>query len=160
MRRFANVKKNIQNPRIICFEGSFHGRTIATISAANNHNYTQGFSPLLPGFDMAKYGDITDVEKQITPDTAGILVEPLQGEGGVNFQGFEFLEQLSQLCKKHDILLSFDEVQTGVGRLGEFFAYQNSSAQPNIICFAKGIAGGLPMGGCIIQKEIAEHMSF
>jgi acetylornithine/N-succinyldiaminopimelate aminotransferase len=145
--------------RIIAFEGAFHGRTLATIAAGGNAKYLEGFGPNMPGFDHVPFGDIEAVKAAIGPETGAILVEPIQGEGGVRVPSPDFLPQLRALCDAHGLLLILDEVQCGVGRSGSLFAYQTSGILPDIMAVAKGIGGGFPMGACLATENAARGMT-
>ena len=143
---------------IIAFSGSFHGRTLATIAAGGNPDYLEGFGPITPGFKHAKPGDLASVEALIGPQTCAILIEPVQGEGGVTAMSNEFMQGLRELCDKHDMLLILDEVQCGFGRTGRFFAYEWSGITPDIVAVAKAIGGGFPLGACLSKGEVAASM--
>jgi acetylornithine/N-succinyldiaminopimelate aminotransferase len=159
IRRYFYIKQ--QNKyRIITFKGAFHGRTIATISAASKKKYLEGFEPALQGFDNVEFGDIDAVKKAITSETAGILIEPIQGEEGIRVSDKEFILQLRKLCDEHKILLAFDEVQCGNGRTGYLFAYDYYQVKPDIISTAKGIGGGFPLGACLANKEASLGMTY
>jgi acetylornithine/N-succinyldiaminopimelate aminotransferase len=139
---------------IIAMENSFHGRTLTALTATGQKKYQKGFGPLTPGFTHVSYGDIEAVKKAITDETAAVLVEPIQGEGGVIVPSEGYLASLKELCEEKDILLVFDEVQTGFGRTGEMFASQTFSVTPDITALAKGIAGGFPMGAVMASEEV------
>jgi len=141
---------------IITFEGSFHGRTLATVTATAQPKYHEGFYPLVEGFKYAKFNDIQSVESLITEKTAAILIELVQGEGGVNPADKDFIKQLYNLCKEKGILFTVDEVQTGIGRTGKLFAYQHFDIEPDIVSLAKGLGGGVPIGAIIAKEEIAK----
>jgi acetylornithine/N-succinyldiaminopimelate aminotransferase len=141
---------------IIAMENSFHGRTITTITATGQKKYQKGFGPLTPGFKHVPYGDVDAVKKMITNKTAAVLVEPVQGEGGVIIPPDGYLENLKNLCHENNILLIFDEVQTGFGRTGQMFASQTFKVTPDITTLAKAIAGGFPMGAMMANEEIGE----
>jgi acetylornithine aminotransferase/acetylornithine/N-succinyldiaminopimelate aminotransferase len=141
---------------IITFEGSFHGRTLATVTATAQPKYHEGFYPLVEGFRYAKFNDIQSVESLITEKTAAILIELVQGEGGVNPADKDFIKQLYNLCKEKGILFTVDEVQTGIGRTGKLFAYQHFDIEPDIVSLAKGLGGGVPIGAIIAKEEIAK----
>jgi acetylornithine/N-succinyldiaminopimelate aminotransferase len=145
--------------RIITFSGAFHGRTLATIAAGGKKEHLQGFAPDMEGFDQIIAGDLDLVRDTISPATAGILIEPVQGEGGVNVLAPSFLRGLRALCDEHDILLIFDEVQTGMGRTGKLFAYEWAGIEPDIMAIAKGIGGGFPLGACLATKNAASGMT-
>lgn len=159
IRRHFYVQNQPQKNRIITFIGAFHGRTIATISAAGKKKYLEGFEPALPGFDNIEFGNIEAVRNAITENTAGILIEPIQGEGGVHAADKKFLQELRKLADEKNLLLAFDEVQCGMGRLGKLFAADFYSVKPDIIASAKGIAGGFPLGACLATKSAANGMS-
>ena len=158
-RRYHYVKGHPEKFRIVTFEGAFHGRTLATIAAGGQPKYLEGFGPKVEGFDQVALGDIEAVKKAITEETAGILIEPVQGEGGIRTVPAETLKALRKLCDDHDLLLIYDEVQCGVGRTGKFFAYEWSGAAPDIMAIAKGIGGGFPMGACLATDEAASGMT-
>ncbi|HEV7277110.1 MAG TPA: aspartate aminotransferase family protein [Devosiaceae bacterium] len=143
---------------IICFTGSFHGRTLGTIAAGGNPGYLEGFGPPLPGFRHLAPGDLAAVEALVTPQTAGILIEPVQGEGGLTAMSNEFMRGLRALCDRHGMLLILDEVQCGYGRTGKFFAHEWAGITPDIMAVAKGIGGGFPLGACLATAEVAASM--
>ena len=141
---------------IITATQSFHGRTMATITATGQEKFWKGFEPLLPGFAYVPYNDLPALEKAITPKTIAVMMEPIQGEGGVNIPGGAYLKGLREICDAHRILLILDEVQTGIGRTGTLFAYEQFGMEPDIMTLAKAIAGGLPMGAMLAKREISE----
>jgi acetylornithine/N-succinyldiaminopimelate aminotransferase len=143
---------------IIAFTGSFHGRTLGTIAAGGNPSYLEGFGPALPGFKHTAPGDLAAVEALITPATCAIMIEPVQGEGGVTAMPVEFMRGLRELCDKHGMLLVLDEVQCGYGRTGRFFAHEWAGITPDIMAVAKGIGGGFPLGACLAKGEVAKSM--
>jgi acetylornithine/N-succinyldiaminopimelate aminotransferase len=145
--------------RIIAFEGAFHGRTLATLAAAGNKKYLDGFGPVAEGFDHIAFGDLEAVKRTIGPATAAILIEPIMGEGGVRVIPNQFLQSLRKLCDEHGLLLMFDEVQTGVGRTGHFFAYERTGVKPDILALAKGLGGGFPVGACLATAEAGKGMT-
>jgi acetylornithine/N-succinyldiaminopimelate aminotransferase len=145
--------------RIITFDGAFHGRTLATLAATGQKKYLDGFGPVVDGFDQVPLGDLEAVKKVIGPHTAAILIEPLQAEGGIRNVAPQFLKTLRQLCDQNGLLLICDEVQTGVGRTGEMFAYQRAGITPDIMTLAKGIGGGFPFGACLATTEAAKGMT-
>ena len=159
IRRHFYVKGTPEKNRIITFTGAFHGRTIATISAAGKKKYIEGFEPALDGFDNVEFGDIEAVKKAITKHTAGILIEPIQGEEGIRVSDKKFLQELRQLADENDLLLAFDEVQCGMGRTGYLHAYEYYGVTPDIISIAKAIAGGFPLGACLATKDAASGMT-
>ena len=143
---------------IITFEGAFHGRTLATIAAGGQEKYLEGFGPKAPGFYQVPFGDIAAVKNALTEETAAILIEPVQGEGGIRTVEKEFLQELRALCDEYGLLLVLDEVQSGVGRTGKLFAHEWSGVTPDIMAVAKGIGGGFPMGACLATEEAASGM--
>ena len=159
IRRYFYIKQQ-KNYRIITFQGAFHGRTIATISASAKQKYLEGFLPALEGFDNVEFGNIDAVKKAITQETAGILIEPIQGEEGIRVADKEFILQLRKVCNEHKILLAFDEVQCGNGRTGHLFAYDYYQVKPDIISTAKGIGGGFPLGACLASKDASQGMTY
>jgi len=155
-RRYATQKFGEARHEIITFRQSFHGRTMATLTATGQSKVQQGFAPLMPGFHYATFNDWASVESALTKHTAAIMIEPIQGEGGVQVADHDFLHQLRQLCTERDILLIFDEIQTGMGRTGTLFAYEHCGIEPDIMTLAKGLGGGLPIGACLATDEIAQ----
>ena len=145
--------------RLITFEGAFHGRTLATIAAGGQAKYIEGFGPKVEGFDPIPLGDLDAVEAAIGPETGGVLIEPIQGEGGVRVVPPAFLRGLRALCDRRALLLIFDEIQTGVGRTGRLFAYEHAGIHPDIMTIAKGIGGGFPMGACLATADAASGMT-
>jgi acetylornithine/N-succinyldiaminopimelate aminotransferase len=158
-RRFHYQRGEAERYRIITFEGAFHGRTLATISAGGQEKHLEGFRPEMPGFDHVPLGDLAAVEAAIGPETAAILIEPIQGEGGIRGVEPGFLAELRRLCDEHDLLLIYDEVQTGMGRSGRLFAYQWSGVVPDIMTLAKGLGGGFPIGACLATARAASGMT-
>ncbi len=142
---------------IITMEESFHGRTLTTITATGQTKYQKGFEPLTPGFKYAKFNDLGSVTKLITKKTCAIMVEPIQGEGGVNIGEISFIKGLREICDDNNILLIFDEVQTGIGRTGKLFAYEHFGVKPDVMTLAKALGGGLPLGAMLAVPEIAEY---
>src|SRR5579864_4587712 len=139
--------------------GSFHGRTIGALSATGQEKYHQGFLPLVPGFKLVNYDDIAAMEKAIGDQTVAILVEPIQGEGGVVVPNPDYLKRLRELCDRANLLLILDEVQTGTGRTGKFFCYEHAGIKPDIVTLAKALGGGLPIGAMIAKPEIASALT-
>jgi acetylornithine/N-succinyldiaminopimelate aminotransferase len=157
-RKFHAAEGHPERFRLVTFEGAFHGRTLATIAAGGAEKYIEGFGPKVEGFDKVPFLDRKAVEAAIGPETAGILIEPIQGEGGIRPVPHEELRWLRALCDARGLLLIFDEVQTGVGRTGALFAYERAGAVPDIMAVAKGIGGGFPMGACLATREAAKGM--
>ena len=144
--------------RIVTFEGAFHGRTLATIAAGGQQKYIDGFGPKVEGFDQVPVGDFDALETAIGPETAALMIEPIQGEGGLRVIPGATLRRLRAICDERDLLLIMDEVQTGVGRTGRFFAHEWSGVTPDIMSAAKGIGGGFPLGVCLATREAARGM--
>jgi acetylornithine/N-succinyldiaminopimelate aminotransferase len=145
--------------RMICFDGAFHGRTLAMLSATGNAKYLAGFGPAVDGFDHVPFGNMNAVRDAIRPDTAGILVEPIQGEGGVRAADPQFLRDLREACDEWGLLLALDEVQCGMGRTGKLFAHEHAGIVPDVLSAAKGIAGGFPMGAILATEQVARHLA-
>ncbi|MBI4003753.1 MAG: aspartate aminotransferase family protein [Candidatus Omnitrophica bacterium] len=143
-------------PEIIVMERSFHGRTIGALSATGQDKYQQGFEPLLPGFVRVPFNDLDAVRHAITPKTCAVLLEPIQGEGGVRVASDEFLKGVRRLCDEQRLLLIMDEVQSGMGRTGAWFGYQHSGAQPDVLLLAKALGGGFPIGAVIAKRAVAD----
>jgi acetylornithine/N-succinyldiaminopimelate aminotransferase len=158
-RKYHAHKGAPERYRIVTFEGAFHGRTLATLAAGNQEKHLAGFGPKVEGFDQVPLGDLEATRAAIGPETAAILIEPLQGESGVRPAGWPFLRALRKLADDNGILLVFDEVQTGVGRTGKFFAYEWSGITPDILGVAKGLGGGFPVGACLATEEAAAGMT-
>ncbi len=158
-RKYQSASGHPERYRMITFEGAFHGRTLATVAAGGQKKYLEGFGPAVEGFDQVAFADLDAVKKAITPETGAIIVEPVQGEGGVRVFPLAFLRALRELCDKHGLMLVFDEVQTGVGRTGDLFAYQRSGITPDIMAIAKAIGGGFPVGACLATAEAAKGMT-
>ena len=158
-RKYHAYKGAPQRYRLITFEGAFHGRTLATIAAGGNPKYIEGFGPVVQGFDQVPFADLAAVEAAITPETAGVLLEPVQGEGGLRVFPHEFLRALRALCDVRGLLLVFDEVQCGVGRTGKFLACEHAGIAPDIAALAKGLGGGFPIGACLATHEAAKGMT-
>lgn len=144
--------------RIIGFEGSFHGRSMAAVAAAGNPAHCQPFITGDYGFDQAAWDDISALEALIGPQTAGVIIEPVQGEGGIRPASDEFLEAIRTLCDRYDLVLMFDEVQCGIGRTGALFAHQLSTVEPDLLASAKGLGGGFPVGACLATEAVAQAM--
>ena len=161
-RKYFAVSGQPERFRIVTFEGAFHGRSYAAINAGGNPAYLDGFGPRMEGFDQVPFGDIDAVKAAITPETCAVLIEPVQGEGGVRAATTEYLKALRRLCDEHGLLLIYDEVQCGAGRTGKLFAYQwaDGAADPDIMALAKGIGAGFPLGACLVTEETAKGMKF
>ncbi len=157
-RYFYSIGKPNKN-RIICIKNSFHGRTLATIFASGSKKMTEGFGPKVQGFDHFNFGDHNKLKKLISKNTAAIMIETIMGEGGVKVIPDWCLKGLRKLCDKKNILLILDEVQCGVGRSGDFFAFEKSKVKPDIVPIAKGIGGGFPLGAVLMNKKVASGMT-
>ena len=147
-----------ERTRVICFEGAFHGRTLAMLAATGNPKYLAGFGPVVEGFDHVPFGNMNSLRDAIGPETAGIIVEPIQGEGGVRPAPLQFLRDLRAACDEYGILLGMDEVQCGMGRTGKLFAHEWAGIAPDVMSAAKGIAGGFPMGAVLATEAVAKHL--
>jgi acetylornithine/N-succinyldiaminopimelate aminotransferase len=158
-RKYHSANGQPERYRIITFEGAFHGRTLATLAAGGQKKYLDGFGPVVEGFDQVPFGDLEAAKRAIGPETAAILIEPIMGEGGVRVVAPEFLRALRQLCDEHGLLLVFDEVQTGIARTGELFAYQRTGVVPDIMGLAKALGGGFPLGACLATENAAKGMT-
>jgi len=152
-RRHGNL--NGRNEIITCYN-AFHGRTITTITATAQEKYQKGFEPLTPGFEHVPYGDLAAMKNAVSPKTAAILIEPIQGEGGINTASKEYFQALRKLCDENNVLLMFDEVQTGLGRTGEIFCYKHFGIEPDVISLAKALGGGLAIGAIISRANVAD----
>lgn len=159
MRKAMAEEGHPERLRIICFEGAFHGRTLAMLSATGNAKYLQGFGPPVDGFDHVPFNNLNAVRAAIGPATAGILVEPVQGEGGIRPAHLEFLRGLRATCDEFGLLLGMDEIQCGMGRTGKLFAHEWAGITPDVMSAAKGIAGGFPMGAILATERAAQHMT-
>ena len=153
IRRAQYVAGHPERYRIICFEGAFHGRTLATLAATGNAKYLEGFGPEVEGFDHVPFNNLNALRDAITPETAGIIIEPVQGEGGIRTADVQFLRDLRATCDEFGIFLGMDEVQTGMGRTGKLFAHEWAGIEPDVMSSAKGIGGGFPMGA-VLAKEV------
>ncbi|MDU6726995.1 MAG: aspartate aminotransferase family protein, partial [Bradyrhizobium sp.] len=158
-RKYHAAKGHPERYRIITFEGAFHGRTLATLAATGSAKYLEGFGPPMDGFDQVPLGDLEAVKKAIGPHTAGILIEPVQGEGGVRTAPLSFYKALRQLCNDHGLLLVVDEVQTGMGRTGDLFAHRWLGGTPDVMSLAKALGGGFPIGAVLATAEAASGMT-
>jgi acetylornithine/N-succinyldiaminopimelate aminotransferase len=158
-RKYQSANGKPERFRIVTFEGAFHGRTLAALAATGNKKYLDGFGPPVDGFDQVPYGDLEAVKKAIGPQTGAILVEPIQGEGGVRVPPSAFLRGLRTLCDQHGLLLIFDEIQTGFARTGDLFVYQRAGVEPDIMPVAKALGGGFPVGACLATAEAGKGMT-
>ncbi|QPQ55990.1 aspartate aminotransferase family protein [Allosphingosinicella flava] len=157
-RRYHHAKGNPHKHKLITFSNAFHGRTMATISATNQEKLRDGFAPLLPGFEVVEFDDLDAALAAVDDHTAGFLLEPVQGEGGIRPGSREFIQGLRQACDERDLMLVFDEVQCGYARTGKLFAYEHYGIEPDIMAVAKGIGGGFPMGACLATEKAAAGM--
>ena len=157
-RAYHSAVGNDHKYELITFKNAFHGRTIATISASNQEKMHKGFLPMLEGFKYVDFDDLDAAKAAIGPNTAGFIIEPIQGEGGIRDASDEFLQGLRALCDEHDLMLIFDEVQCGVARTGTLYAYEQYGLIPDIMATAKGIGGGFPMGACLATEKAARGM--
>ncbi len=145
--------------RVICFDGAFHGRTLAMLAATGNAKYLKGFGPQVDGFDHVPFNNLNALRDAIGPETAGIVVEPVQGEGGIRPAHLQFLRDLRQTCDEFGLFLGLDEIQCGMGRTGKLFAHEWAGIEPDVISIAKGIAGGFPMGAILAKEAVAKHLT-
>jgi len=159
-RRYFYVTERPNRTKIITFNNAFHGRTLGAISATNQAKMRDGFEPLLPGFDYAPFNDLDAALALVDDNTAGFMVETVQGEGGMTAGTPEFITGLRKACDEHGMLLILDEIQCGYGRTGKFFAYEHYGIEPDIMTVAKGIGGGFPLGACLATEEAAKGMVF
>ena len=158
-RKYFHKTGKPEKNRIITFQGAFHGRTLAALFAANNPKHTEGFGPKVDGFDQVPFADHEAIKKTINKNTAAILLETIQGEGGIKVVPDVCLKGLREICDEHNLLLILDEVQCGVGRTGNFFAFEKSGIVPDIVPIAKGIGGGFPLGACLVTKKVSVGMT-
>lgn len=158
-RKYHAAGGHPERYELITFEGAFHGRTLATIAAGGQQKYLEGFGPVMPGFPQVPFGDLKALEAAIGPATAGVLVEPVQGEGGIRVWAPEDLRRIRALCAAHGILLVLDEVQTGLGRTGRLFAHEHAGITPDIMAVAKALGGGFPVGACLATEAAARGMT-
>jgi acetylornithine/N-succinyldiaminopimelate aminotransferase len=157
-RRYHHAKGNPHKHDLITFSNAFHGRTMATISATNQEKLRDGFAPLLPGFKVVEFDNLDQALAAVDENTAGFLLEPVQGEGGIRPASQEFIQGLRKVCDENDLMLVFDEVQCGVARTGTLYAYEQYGVEPDILASAKGIGGGFPMGACLATEKAASGM--
>ncbi|MFC4168916.1 aspartate aminotransferase family protein [Teichococcus aestuarii] len=158
VRKYHAENGHPEKFHLICFEGAFHGRTLATLSATGNEKYLAGFGPPVQGFDHVPFGNMNAVRDAIGPHTAGIMIEPIQGEGGVRPADLRFLQELRAVCDEFGLLLALDEVQTGMGRSGKLWAHQWAGIEPDVMSSAKGIGGGFPLGAILAKEHVAKHL--
>lgn len=159
VRKYQSANGAPERYRVITFEGAFHGRTLATLAAGGQKKYLDGFGPVVEGFDQVPFSDLEATKRAVTAETAAILIEPIMGEGGVRVVAPTFLRALRELCDQNGLLLVFDEVQTGMGRTGELFAYQRACVAPDVMALAKALGGGFPVGACLATREAAKGMT-
>jgi acetylornithine/N-succinyldiaminopimelate aminotransferase len=159
VRKYHDATGHPERYRVITLTGAFHGRTLATIAAGRQEKHTQGFEPLVEGFDQVAFDNLNELRAAITPETAAILMEPVQGEGGMRAASTEYMRALRQVCDEYGLLLFLDEVQCGMGRTGKLFAHEWSGVKPDIVSTAKGIAGGFPMGACLATEPVAAALT-
>ena len=159
VRKYHDDSGNPGKYRIIACNGSFHGRTLATLAAAGNAKYLKGYEPAVDGFDHVPFENLNELRAKITGETAAILVEPVQGEGGMRAASDEYLRGLRAVCDEFDLLLVFDEVQCGMGRTGKLFAYEWPDVKPDIMSVAKALGGGFPVGACLATEKVAKGMT-
>ena len=155
IRRYFHSKDLGHKNRIVSMSGAFHGRSLAAIASAANPVHCEGFLVGDPGFDQAEFGNFESLLCAVNENTAGIIIEPIQGEGGISVAGIEYLKAIRKLCDSHNILLMFDEVQCGIARTGSLYAYQQLGVNPDILATAKGLGGGFPIGACLATEEVA-----
>ena len=159
IRSYYYYHKNFEKKNIITFEGAFHGRTFAALSAQQNKKYSEGFEPLLPGFTQVPFNDVESLEKNVNETTAAIMIETIQGEGGIRAVPLSFLNKIKNICIKKDLLFFLDEVQSGFGRSGKLFSYEWSNIEPDVMAIAKGIGSGFPMGACLATNKSSIGMT-
>jgi acetylornithine/N-succinyldiaminopimelate aminotransferase len=160
VRKYHDDNGNPGKYRVITCSGAFHGRSLATLAAGGNEKYLKGYAPAVDGFDQVPFGNLNEMRAAIRPDTAAILVEPIQGEGGVRPATMEYLRALRQICDEFGLLLVFDEVQSGMGRTGKLFAHEwAGDAAPDVMCLAKGLGSGFPVGACLATEKAAKGMT-
>ncbi|MGM0634400.1 MAG: aspartate aminotransferase family protein, partial [Pseudomonadota bacterium] len=159
MRRYHHSRGDTRRKRIVTLSHSFHGRTLAPVAACKNPAHCEGFLVGDQGFDQVQYGDLEALENAVNDDTAGIVVEPVQGEGGIRVADIDYLASIRALCDRKGILLMFDEVQCGAGRTGALYAYQQLGTVPDLLASAKGLGGGFPIGACLATEAVAAPMT-
>ena len=159
IKSYHHYHNNVDQKNIITFEGAFHGRTFAALSAQQNEKYSKGFEPLLSGFIKIPFNDIDAVKKNINKNTAAIMIEPIQGEGGIRPANLKFLHDIKKICEENNLLFFLDEVQSGFGRSGKLFAHEWANFEPDIVATAKGIGSGFPMGACLATNKASIGMT-
>ncbi len=159
VRKYQDDFGDPKRYRVICAHGAFHGRTMATVAAGGQEKHLAGFGPTVDGFDHVAYGNMNEMRNAITGETAAILVEPVQGEGGMRKASTDYLRQLRAVCDEFGLLLFFDEVQSGMGRTGKLFAHQWAEIEPDIVATAKGLGGGFPIGACLAREKAARALT-
>jgi len=155
-RRYSHAKYGDGRYEIVTMKNSFHGRTMATLTATGQEKVQKGYQPLVPGFSYADFNHFAELERAVGDQTAAVMLEPVQGEGGVHVADREYLKATRDLCTRRDVLMIFDEVQTGVGRTGSLFAYEQLGVEPDIMTLAKGLGGGVPIGACLARDSVAQ----
>jgi acetylornithine/N-succinyldiaminopimelate aminotransferase len=158
-RRYSHDKYGVGRHEIVTMKNSFHGRTMATLTATGQDKVQKGYDPLMPGFNYVPFNRLEELDQAVTDKTAAIMLEPIQGEGGVYTADRQYLKQVRDLCSSRDVLLIFDEVQTGMGRTGTLFAYEQLGVQPDIMTLAKALGGGVPIGACLATDSVAKAFS-
>ncbi|MCK5624093.1 MAG: aspartate aminotransferase family protein, partial [Alphaproteobacteria bacterium] len=158
-RRYHHVGGNPRKWRILTFNGAFHGRSLATLAAANNAKHLEGFGPKVDGFDQVAFNNLNEVRAAVTDETAAILVEPIQGEGGIRKADLRFMKELRAVCDEFGLLLFLDEIQCGMGRTGKLFAHEWAEIEPDVVASAKGIGSGFPLGAILAKEEAARGMT-
>jgi len=159
VRKYQSASGRPERFRIITFEGAFHGRTLAALAATGNKKYLDGFGPPVDGFDQVPFADLAATRAAVGRATAAIMIEPVMGEGGVRVVPHAFLRALREICDQHGLLLIFDEIQTGIGRTGDLFAYQHTGVTPDVMTLAKALGGGFPIGACLATAEASKGMT-
>ena len=157
-RKFQSKKGEPGRYRVITIEGAFHGRSLAMLAAGRQAKHLDGFGPIVDGFDQVAFGDLNSIENAMTNETAAVIIEPIQGEGGIRPMDFSYIQNLRKICDQNGVLLIVDEVQSGIGRTGKLFAYQHAAVSPDIVSLAKGLGGGFPIGACIARSDVAASM--
>lgn len=158
VRKFHAASGNPEKSEIICFEGAFHGRTLATLAATGNEKYLEGFGPKMPGFVHVPFDNMNALRAAIHSGTAGVMIEPVQGEGGVRPCSDRFLQEIRAVCDEYGLLMALDEVQSGMGRSGKLWAYEWAGIEPDVMSAAKGIGGGFPLGAVLAKEKVAQYL--